>query len=262
MSLLITLPQRNIDGKKSPWEESGISEEDIELAKETGLIDNPDDLVEDDFKKMMDEQEDIIEQGLNFLDEIDLWYDKRPRAIEFLKNRKVYREVEVRVVSIMSNSAYGTIDGYPSVFIPHKFMESITLNEIYRMDLQYREEHSYPWIVVKIYPKVEPFVAAKIIGSGDDEYMKVHIPKQNIGQMIGKSGNNLKNILSTAKKVNPELNELWTDGINENRYSPKLNVHDNTNELYTEVDVWIPKSPVNKEVEWNVLEDYVQKIYS
>ena len=115
---------------------------------------------------------------------------------------------------------------------------------------------------MKIYPKVEPFVAAKIIGSGDDEYMKVHIPKQNIGQMIGKSGNNLKNILSTAKKVNPELNELWTDGINENRYSPKLNVHDNTNELYTEVDVWIPKSPVNKEVEWNVLDDYVQKIYS
>ena len=92
--------------------------------------------------------------------------------------------------------------------------------------------------------------------------MKVHIPMQDIGKMIGKKGHNLNTILEVAEYNEPELKEIWTDGEIDRRYSPKLNVHDNTKEMYTEVDIWMPKSPVNKEVDWNVLDDYVQKIYS
>ena len=78
------------------------------------------------------------------------------------------------------------IDGYPKVFIPSKFHKYISLNEIFRMDLKYDITHSYPLIATFIHKKVEPYVAAKIISSNDDEYMKVHIPKQDIGKMIGK----------------------------------------------------------------------------
>ena len=263
MTLLITLPERSMDGKKSPWEEKGVSNEDFEMAKETGLMDNPDDIVDDEFTKMMEEQEDILQEGLDFLDEIDLWYDKRPRQVEYLRDGKIYKNIEVRVVSLLNCNAFGTIDGYPKVFIPSKFHKYISLNEIFRMDLRYDITHSYPLIATFIHKKVEPYVAAKIISpNNDDEYMKVHIPKQDIGKMIGKKGHNLNSILEVAEYNEPELKEIWTDGENDRRYSPKLNVHDNTKEMYTEVDIWMPKSPVNKEVDWNVLDDYVQKIYS
>ena len=262
MTLLITLPERSIDGKKSPWEEKGVSDEDFEMAKETGLVDNPDDIVDDEFTKMMEEQEDILQEGLDFLDEIDLWYDKRPRQVEYPKQGKIYKDIEVRVVSFVNRNAFGTIDGYPNVFIPLKFYRFISLDEIFRMDLRYDETRSYPWIATFVHKKVKPYIAARIVSPNDDEYMKVHIPKQDIGKMIGKRGHNLNTILEVAEYNEPELKEIWTDGENDRRYSPKLNVHDNTKEMYTEVDIWMPKSPVNKEVEWNVLDDYVQKIYS
>jgi len=262
MTLLITLPERSIDGNKSPWEEKGVSDEDFEMAKEIGLVDNPDDIVNDEFTKMMEEQEDILREGLDFLDEIDLWYDKRPRQVEYLKQGKIYKNIEVRVVSFVNDNGFGTVDGYPKVFIPEKFYKFISLNEIFRMDLRYDETRSYSWIATFVHKKVKPYIVARIISPNDDEYMKVHIPKQDIGKMIGKKGHNLNTILEVAECNEPELKEIWTDGENDRRYSPKLNVHNNTKEMYTEVDIWMPKSPVNKEVEWNVLDDYVQKIYS
>tara|TARA_B100000902_G_C27173182_1_gene844916 strand:+ start:112 stop:894 length:783 start_codon:yes stop_codon:yes gene_type:complete len=260
MSLVITLPERSVGGKKSPWEEKGVSEDDFEMAKEIGLLE--DEVINDEFDSMIEEQEDILQEGLNFLDEIELWYDKRPRAIEVLQNNKVYKNIEIRLVSIVNGNGFGTIDGYPTVFIPIKFCQDLTLYEIYRMDVKYLEKQSYPMIVTKVYPKVEPYVAAKIVGSESDEYIKVHVPKQNVGQMIGKKGCHLKNILDTAEFNKPELKEIWTDGMNNRRYSPKLNVHSDNGDMYTEIDVWIPKSPVNKNVKWNVLNDYVQKIYA
>ena len=80
--------------------------------------------------------------------------------------------------------------------------------------------------------------------------------------MIGKKGCHLNNLLNTAESNEPELKEIWTDGVNNRRYSPKLNVYSDNGEMYTEIDVWIPKSPVNKDVNWNVLNDYVKKIYT
>jgi hypothetical protein len=262
MTLLLTLPERPADGKKSPWEEKGVSSEDFEMARETGLIDNPDDIIDDDFAKMMEEQENILEEGLNFLDELDLYYDKRPREIEYAIDGNVYENIEVRVVSFVNMNAFGTIDGNPKVFIPWKFNKYISLNGLYRMNLKFDNTKSYPWIATHIHPKVEPYVCAHIISSTNDEYMKVHIPRQDIGKMIGKSGSNLNRILKNAEYNEPKLKELWTDGINNRKYSPKLNVHDNMNDVYTEVDVWMPKSPVNIDVDWNVLDDFVQKIYT
>ena len=68
--------------------------------------------------------------------------------------------------------------------------------------------------------------------------------------------------LEDAVQKHPELEEAWSNGIDTMKYSPKLNVHDDNGENYTEMDLWIPISPVKVETNWNPLTDFVKKTYA
>ena len=257
MTLYLNIPSSPIGGKKSPWEEKGIDDNDVELSHACGLFEEDN----DEFEKMMEEQEEFIQDGLDILDELELCIDQRPRQIEYKLPNKIYRNIFVRVISFVNQIGYGTIDGMPCVYIPSKFYKDVSLYELYRMNLTYDETHAFPWVVSKIHPKIEPFVCAEV-QSDSNIYKKILVPKQDVGYMIGKGGCHFKNILEDAVQKHPELEEAWSNGIDTMKYSPKLNVHDDNGENYTEMDLWIPISPVKVETKWNPLTDFVKKTYA
>ena len=245
---------------KTPWEMMGITDEDFELAKELGLLEDEKDICE--FDEMIEFEEDFLDTGLDWLDELNLANDQRYRHVEVIETTKKYKGIDVRLIIKQNSYGIGTIDGEPSVSIPQSLLKHISVGEISKMDLQYKPYNSCQWKCIFIHKKVDPV----IVGEMEDctnRYIKVHIPKYDIGEMIGSRGKYLKSVLRNAIYNEPELKELWNDKENEVNYEPKLNIYKNTNENYTEIDVWMPKRTLKNldTSKWNVLNKFVKKIY-
>ena len=259
MTLRISSPTFD-EEHKSPWDDNGLTDEDFELSKTSGLINDENDISE--FEKMIEFEEEFMDDGLYWLDELNLANDQRYRKVEVIETTKKYREVDVRLVTKTYSYGIGTIEGEASVYIPRTLINHISIGEIAKMDLLYRPYNSCEWKCVYIHKKINPVIVGEV-DCFENKYIKVHIPKRDIGEMIGKGGKYLKKILKDAVHNNRELESLWNNKENDKNYEPRLNVHDNTIENYTEIDVWIPKRKVGDldTTEWDVLNKFVKKIY-
>ena len=93
----------------------GITNEDIELAQEVGLLNQT-----DDFENMITKEEEYFEDLDQFIYELeDLSQNSHWFECEGIyTNNYVYKDVPVRVNIKKPNYAFGGIDGVNNVYIP------------------------------------------------------------------------------------------------------------------------------------------------
>ena len=138
---------------------------------------------------------------MSFLDELYLSENDYFRKIEILDLNEVYYDIPVRITIIYKNYAFGKISDINDVYIPKKFIYNLSFNELVSMNIVFKNNN---WKCIKINKKVEPVLINKLeIEKKYTNYTKelYHIPyQQNLGLILGKNGNNLKDI----QKLFPE----------------------------------------------------------
>jgi len=272
------------EGNKSIWEDEGINEQDHELARELG-IENP---IIDDFDTMVNDQEDINDE---FFDDLKSFKEEEDRTYndfgyvncEVIDREKTQEGVEVRVIKKWYDGhnakwALGSIDGAKEVYIPRSLAKRVTVGEIVRMDLIFSPQNSNNWKAIFIHTKIDPVVVEELmeenlnVGALREQVkmMTLHIPKQDIGKMIGKKGFNLRKAMKDYFYRNPTMknkfntepyvdtDEWWNSSI-----VPSLDIHNMPNKDYTEVKMWCNKNLMDDSIHYDFdpIKDFVKKLY-
>ena len=139
------------------------------------------------------------------------------------------------------------------------------------MTLVYTGLNPNPWKAVHVSMKIDPVEMDEIMNIKDMECIKMktfHIPKQDIGKMVGKNGNNITRIMKDYLYNNPFNSCLFSDtsydGSNEwfeNATDlPKFNITNHGE--YTVVNMWYNSVLDNGCIDFDPVKDLLQKMYS
>jgi hypothetical protein len=253
----------------NPWFKEGITDDDYVLAKELGILDNPKDL--DDFDKMICEEEEFNDERQAFEDELDRLDAGYIATCECMIPNHTYENIDVRVIKKFSNWALGSIDGNKCVYIPKSLINKVSYGELVSMTLVYTGLNPNPWKAIHASKKIDPVEMGEIMNINDTECMKMktfHIPKQDIGKMVGKNGNNISRIMKDYLYNNPNDSCLFSDesydGTNEWFQNatdiPKFNI--TNQEEYTAVNMWYNSVLDNMYIHFDPVKDLLQKMYA
>ena len=253
----------------NPWFKEGIVEEDYVLAKELGILDNPEDL--SDFDKMIMEEEEFNDERQEFYDELERLEAGYVASCEYILPNHKYENIDVRVIKKFPNWALGSIDGNKCVYIPKSLINKVSYGELVSMTLAYTGLNPNPWKAVHVSMKIGPVEMDEIMNIKDMECIKMktfHIPKQDIGKMVGKNGNNITRIMKDYLYNNPFNSCLFSDtsydGSNEwfeNATDlPKFNITNHGE--YTVVNMWYNSVLDNGCIDFDPVKDLLQKMYS
>ena len=252
----------------NPWFKEGIVEEDQVLAKELGILDNSEDI--DDFDKMIMEEEEFNDERQEFYDELERLEAGYVASCEYIIPNHKYENIDVRVIKKFPNWALGSIDGNKCVYIPKSLINKVSYGELVSMTLAYTGLNPNPWKAVHVSMKIDPVEMDEIMNIKDMECIKMktfHIPKQDIGKMVGKNGNNITRIMKDYLYNNPFNSCLFSDepydGTNEwfeNATDiPKFNI--TNQEEYTVVNMWYNSVLDNGSIDFDPVNDLLQKMY-
>ena len=253
----------------NPWFKEGIVEEDYVLAKELGILDNPGDI--DDFDKMIMEEEAFNDEHQAFEDELERLNTGYVATCECIIPNHKYENIDVRVIKKFPNWALGSIDGNKCVYIPKSLINKVSYGELVSTTLVYTGLNPNPWKTVHVSMKIDPVEMDEIMNIKDMECIKMktfHIPKQDIGKMVGKNGNNITRIMKDYLYNNPFNSCLFSDasydGSNEwfeNATDlPKFNI--TNQEEYTVVNMWYNSVIDYPHIDFDPVKDLLQKMYS
>ena len=253
----------------NPWFKEGIVEEDYVLAKELGILDNPEDL--SDFDKMIMEEEEFNDERQAFYDELEHLEAGYVSSCEYIIQNHTYENIDVRVIKKFPNWALGSIDGNKCVYIPKSLINKVSYGELIEMTLVYTGLSPNPWKAIHASMKINPVEMDEIMNIKDMECIKMktfHIPKQDIGKMVGKNGNNISRIMKDYLYNNPFNSCLFSDtsydGSNEwfeNATDlPKFNI--TNQEEYTVVNMWYNSVLDNGCIDFDPVKDLLQKMYA
>lgn len=240
-----------------------INETDYILAKETNIIDTP-----DDFYNMIEKEEEFLDDYNSFLDELCLSENDCFRKKEVLNLDETYYDIPVRIKKIYKNYAFGEISNMNNVYISKNFIYNLSFNELVSMNIIYKNNN---WKCIKINKKVEPVLINKLeIEKKYTNYSKelYHIPYQeNIGLILGKNGSNLKKIFKNYFKNNPQEIKYFGPDIKNfdewYNYSnlPSFNF-ENNNINYTEVTISYEMNyDYIKKMNFDYIKDILMKLY-
>ena len=252
----------------NPWFKEGIVEEDYVLAKELGILDNPEDI--DDFDKMIMEEEAFNDEHQEFYDELERLNTGYVATCEYIIPNHKYENIDVRVIKKFPNWALGSIDGNKCVYIPKSLINKVSYGELVSMTLVYTGLNPNPWKAVHVSMKIDPVEMDEIMNIKDMECIKMktfHIPKQDIGKMVGKNGNNITRIMKDYLYNNPFNSCLFSDepydGTNEwfeNATDiPKFNI--TNQEEYTVINMWYNSVLDYPHIDFDPVNDLLQKMY-
>ena len=121
------------DVEMNPWFKNGIEQSDIVLGKALGLLEDPQDM--DPFDKMVEDEEEYLEDLNDFLDEQERLEPNYYVKAECTKPSGNYKNIPVHIVKVFQNWALGSIDGYKCVYIPNSLMSNVSTGAIYNMTL-------------------------------------------------------------------------------------------------------------------------------
>ena len=254
----------------NPWFLEGLNTQDYILAKELGIIDDPNDL--DDFDKMIEFEEEFNDEHQSFEDEKHFLEGEYYTKCEFIEKNKTYENIEVRIVKKWNTWALGSIDGNKCVYIPNSLSRNVSIGELSSMSIVFTGLKPNPWKAIHVNKKIEPVEIEEVscIHEKISEYIKMktfHIPKQDIGKMVGKNGQNINKIMKDFIYNNPMSSELFDDnqydGSNEWLTNatdiPKFNIT-NRGE-YSVVNMWYNKFLENRCIEFDPINDLFKKMY-
>ena len=260
--------------EQNPWFAEGITLDDYILAKECGLLSN--DVIENDFDKMIEEEEEFNEERQKFEDEKERFDAGFVAYGEYIISKEIYDNIDVRVIKKWPNWSLGSIDGNKCVYIPKSLCKDITIGELANMSLVYTGLSPNPWKAIRIEAKVDPVVVVEIasieefMGTNQKEVIKMktlHIPKQDIGKMVGKNGQNIRKIMKDYFYNNHEDTYLFNDmeyddsdkWWSESTDIPNFNITDKGN--YTEVNIWYNSVLDQDTIKFNPIKHLFQKMY-
>jgi len=262
------------------WKTQIIDEVDHELAREIGL----EDPIIDDYDTMVNNQEDLCDE---FFDEYDNFKLEEERTYadfgyitaEVLDTNKVQENIEVRIIkkwhdnSNRTKWALGSIDGNKNVYISKSLANKVTVGELVRMNLVYKPSNNNIWKATYVYQKIEPVIVEEMLELGNKDYSATyHIPKQDIGKMIGKNGFYIKKVLKNLSydrgyqldQLNQnyekfaDSDEWWNSSV-----FPSLDINNPPNKNYTEVKIWYdPNLLLQFGMSFNAIKDLVMKLYN
>jgi len=249
-----------------------ITEEDIILARETGLLNE-----EDESEKMLENIDDFYNEQDKFIEELEISENPSWFAIEgiFTKNY-TYKDVPVRIISIKDNFGFGSIYGNDEVYIPKSLISKVSLHQLVSMDLVYLKKDTNCWKAIKVNNLKDDLVTiSELIVDDNNEGVRsiqnvYHIPFQDIGFIIGKNGHYIKKIIKNYIINNPEdalyFNPDKLDAYNfdewyENANVPSIDVNNYSTD-YTEIKLYynIKIEHIDK-IKFDPLNDFIKKLY-
>lgn len=255
MVLYLILPENILDKETNPWLKNGIDEEDILMSQECGILDET--YPENDFDKMVRYEEEFLDDYYQFANECEHVFNNPLNmfANEVIDPKKIYSGIEVRITMKKDNFSVGSIDGIQNVYISKNISKQLTIGSIHLMNLIYRPTEKNIWKAIYVYPKIDPIIFSEFSSNGIN-YKEYHIPKQDIGKMIGKNGICIQKVLNDYT-INHKLENIDMNAD----FVPKIDVY-NTCDC-TVVKQWDKyELRMNTELkEMNVLEDFLKKMY-
>jgi len=249
----------------------GITNQDIFLAENINLINKT-----NDFYKMMDNEEDIINDYFNSLEELERFDNSNLLESECIYTDFIYQDIPVRIKTINKNEAFGQINNDSNIYISKKNLNNLIVGELVSMNIMYNECGINSWKCISVNKKCNPVLVSKYLMEKNDSIyteQKYHIPLQDIGYFIGKNGNNLKNIIKSYLLLNKNdiklLNkcenseELFKDDFNtwyETANIPSINLKNISN--YTELSLYYEIDKDSKStLKFNPITDFLMKLY-
>ena len=143
MSLLLKTTkvnsENNLDYSK------GITEEDIILAKEIGLLNE-----EDVFKQIFEDSNDFYNEQDKFIKEIEISENQDLLSIECIFTDYTYKDIPVRITTIKDHFGFGSIYGIDEVYIPKSLISKVSLHQLVSMDLIYSKKDTNCWKAIKV----------------------------------------------------------------------------------------------------------------
>lgn len=238
--------REEIEIEVNPWFKNGIEESDIVLAKYLGMVEDPEDIKP--FDKMIEAEEEYLEDLNDFLDELERLDPDYLTYAECIDTKEFYENISVRIVKKFDNWALGSIEGEKCVYIPYTIMDDVTTGAIYNMTLIYTGGKTNIWRAIFVFPKISPVQVGCVSNLSDmingdvSEYIGMktfHIPKVDIGKTIGKNGWNIDKIVKDYLYNNEDIGDLLMDVDNDIKNAsniPQFNFIDKGE--YTQVDMW------------------------
>ena len=216
----------------TPWETQGITEEDLELAQELGLLNQKINDFDTDFESMIEKEEFKNDEFNNEFEEFNQEVDRGiygnsmfPGLDECINPSLVYRNIPVRVNKIWKTQtndtkfAIGTIQTesnqgtlLKNTYFPRSMASKVTTGEMANVDLVYTFGQKNDWKVIYVHPKIQPEFVSEIritdtpshITERDTVCKTYKIPKQSIGHMVGKNGYAIQKIVTDYVHNNPK----------------------------------------------------------
>ena len=137
---------------KLPKDITNITKEDIYLSKHLNIID-----YKDDFDLMIDNEEEFLDDYYDFLREIEISENNKLIESEVIIVNNIYQNIPVRINKIYNKYAFGLINNHTNVYIPKKFINNISLNELVSMNILYNKNKNN-WKCVSLNRKCEPIL--------------------------------------------------------------------------------------------------------
>ena len=246
MCLQIYTQNSIVDVEMNPWFKNGIDESDIVLGKALGLIEDPDDI--EPFDKMVEKEEEYLEDLNDFLDEMKRLEPNYYVKAECTKPKGEYKNIPVRIVKVFPNWALGSIDGNKCVYIPNTLLSMVSTGAIYNMTLIHTPFNKNPFKAIYVEPKIEPVHTGGVnhiqeLKTGKiAEYIcmkQFHIPHVDIGKTVGKNGFNIEKVIKDYIYNNQHYcNVVFDidDDMKEVKIFPQFNFTDKGD--YTVVEMW------------------------
>ena len=155
-------------------------------------------------------------------------------------------------------------------------MDNASIGELVKMSLIYSGIMPNPWKAVNIEQKIDPVEINNITSieyfmdsSERKEVAKMrtfHIPKQDIGKMVGKNGQNIRKIMKDYFYNNHYMAYVFHDmeyGDSDKWWDeadiPKFNIVNKAD--YTEVDIWYNSILDEQSISFDPIKDLFQKMY-
>lgn len=246
MCLQIYTQNSIVDVEMNPWFKNGIDESDIVLGKTLGLIEDPNDI--EPFDKMVENEEEYLEDLNDFLDEMERLEPNYYAKAECTKPKGNYKNIPVRIVKVFPNWALGSIDGNKCVYVPSTLLSMVSTGAIYSMTLIHTPFNKNPYKAIYVEPKIEPVHTGGVNHINElssdkiTEYVcmkQFHIPHVDIGKTVGKNGFNIEKVIKDYIYNNQHYCDVVfdiDDDMKEVKIFPQFNFTDKGD--YTVVEMW------------------------